>query len=330
MICSNILFLRIIYFVKVILNILRFAIPIILIIKLAFIFYQNMLHPDDKNKILKEAFGKIVACLVIFFVPTMINLIVKLIENVMSTSIDYQSCYESATLENIKYLEDLELKQSLQEDQEKNQIGQNLYEEMSNNQNEKVKNNINNNTNNSIDVDGTTLGQKYNLTESQLQDLAKICQREQGSVKGAAAEASLMANRYELLSSSSKYKNKGLYNYVLNCGWWAPANKGTYKSTNLKPEILNAVRNVLINGNRTLPLYIDEHDFRGDITKIITNGKTYTLKKDFYDNNNYIQNQTVIYNEMGAIYTFYIFPTTSSDPFGYTSSAKQKYNSLNS
>lgn len=328
MICSNILFLRIIYYVKVILSILRFVIPIVLIIKLAISFYQNMLNPDDKNKILKEAFGKIIACLVIFFVPTMINLIVKLIENVMETSIDYQSCYESATLENIKYLEDLELKKAKQEEEEKNQAGLANYNDLEKKENEMIKNNTN--KNDSLSSDGTTMGQKYNLTESQLQDLAKICQREQNSVRGAAAEASLMANRYELLSASSKYKNKGLHNYVLHCGWWAPANKGTYKSTNLKPEILNAVRNVLINGNRTLPLYIDEHDWRGDLKKIVTNGNAYYSRSDFNNNNNYVQNQTIIYNKMGAVYTFYQFPTEKSDPFGYTSSAKKKVDSLNS
>lgn len=328
MICSNILFLRIIYYVKVILSILRFVVPIVLIIKLAISFYQNMFNPDDKNKILKEVFGKIIACLVIFFVPTMINLIVKLIENVMETSIDYQSCYESATLENIKYLEDLELKKASQEEQEKNQSGLANYNELVQKENELIKNNANENT--SSDSDGVIIGQKYNLTESQLQDLAKICQREQNSARGAAAEASLMANRYELLSASSKYKNKGLHNYVLHCGWWAPANKGTYKSTNLKPEILNAVRNVLINGNRTLPLYIDEHDWRGDLKKIVTNGKSYYSRSDFNNNNNYIKNQTVIYNKMGAVYTFYQFPTEKSDPFGYTSSAKKKVDSLNS
>ena len=39
---------------------------------------------------------------------------------------------------------------------------------------------------------------------------------------------------------------------------------------------------------------------------------------------------TVIYNKMGAVYTFYQFPTIKSDPFGYTSSAKKKVDSLNS
>ena len=258
----------------------------------------------------------------------MINLIVKLIENVMETSIDYQSCYDSATLENIKYLEDLQLKKAKQEEEEKNQAGLANYNDLEKKENEMIKNNTN--KNDSLSSDGTIMGQKYNLTESQLQDLAKICQQEQGSVRGAAAEASLMANRYELLNASSKYKNKGLHNYVLHCGWWAPANKGTYKSTNLKPEILNAVRNVLINGNRTLPLYIDEHDWRGDIKKIITNGKAYYSRSYFNNNNNYVQNQTVIYNKMGAVYTFYQFPTEKSDPFGYTSSAKKKVDSLNS
>ena len=190
---------------------------------------------------------------------------------------------------------------------------------------------------------GFRIGQKYNLTESELEDIAKICQQEQGSAAGAAAEASLMANRYELYySDSSKYSD--FHDFVLTCGWWAPANNGTYKNTNLKSDVLNAVREVLIMGNRTLPLYIDEHDCwfcnsrtcangnKGDICYLELNGKTISDKSSIKsrDSSIYVSGQTVLKTIYDATYTFYSFPTSSSDPFGYTKRAKDKYDSLNS
>ena len=38
--------------------------------------------------------------------------------------------------------------------------------------------------------------------------------------------------------------------------------------------------------------------------------------------------ETIIYNKMGAIYTYYTHPTSTSDPFGYTESAKNRINGL--
>ena len=91
-----------------------------------------------------------------------------------------------------------------------------------------------------------------------------------------------MANRYELeIIKESKWKNGSIYDYVMNSGWWAPANKGTYKSVDLKSDVLSAVREVLIDGQRTLPFYVDEHDWVGDLEKIVTNGKTYTSRSAF-------------------------------------------------
>ena len=40
---------------------------------------------------------------------------------------------------------------------------------------------------------------KYTLTDAQLRGIASLCQQEQGTAQGAAAEASLMANHMELV-----------------------------------------------------------------------------------------------------------------------------------
>ena len=95
-------------------------------------------------------------------------------------------------------------------------------------------------------------------------------------------------------------------------------------------DVLKAVKDVLVNGNRTLPLYVDEHDciscgsYGFDINKIKVNGKTITDHSWLLNKSNYIKDKTVIYNKYGAVYTFYSFPTSTSDPFGYTTYAKNK------
>lgn len=156
---------------------------------------------------------------------------------------------------------------------------------------------------------------KYKLTETQLKKIARLCVQEQGSIDGVKAEASLMANLLETnRSRQEKYgtDGTGLYNYVRNGGWFYRAahymDNGSASSA-----AVAAVRDVLVNGNRTLPQYVDEHDCFSDISSISTG--SIRNRADYY------QNKTVIKNKMGSTYTFYCFPAKGSDPFGYTKAA---------
>ena len=158
-------------------------------------------------------------------------------------------------------------------------------------------------------------GKKYKLTETQLKKLARLCVQEQGSVMGVKAEASLMAN---LLETSDSRKNKygtdgaGLVNWVRNGGWFYRAahfmDNGTAGS-----KYIEAVRDVLVNGNRTLPQYVDEHDCFSDIKSISTG--------EIRDRSAYLKDVTVVRNKMGSTWTFFCFPASGSDPFGYTAAA---------
>ena len=175
---------------------------------------------------------------------------------------------------------------------------------------------------------------KYDLSESQLRSIAMLCQREQGTPIGAAAEASLMANRFELYGRNitNKKGGTGLYTYIRNAKWWANAEKHMDNTSSLNNSTLEAVRQVLVYGNRTLPPYVDEHDCikcgnTYDIIKIITNGTTITDKNKLLDRSNYIKDNTIIYNRYSSTYTFYSFPTATSDPFGYTNDAIRIINS---
>lgn len=152
----------------------------------------------------------------------------------------------------------------------------------------------------------------YNLTNDEIKSIANLCYQEQGSVKGAAAEASLMTNRFELYGENRGYSK--LYTYVKDSGWWANSDYWM-RNGNADDSVVNAVANVFINGNRTLPDYIDEHDCFSDIRSI---DNSYA---NVYDRSNYVSNVTKIENIYGARYTFYCFPSEYSDPFGYTDAA---------
>ena len=152
------------------------------------------------------------------------------------------------------------------------------------------------------------MSKAYSLTDEQLLDCARLCQQEQGTAKGAAAEMSLALNLYE--------KNQGQYNsvydYMRSGGWFANA-AYFMDYGKCSGAVLDAVSDVLA-GNRTLPEYVDEHDCITDIKSISTGNK--------WNKSDYIPDVTVIRNTYGAVYTFYCFPDKSADPFGYTSKPK--------
>lgn len=156
---------------------------------------------------------------------------------------------------------------------------------------------------------------KYKLTASQLQKIANLCVQEQGSMDGVKAEASLMANLLETSPSrQAKYgmDGSGLYNFVRNGGWFYKA-AHFMDGSKVGAKYVEAVKDVLVNGNRTLPQYVDEHDCFSDILSISTGS--------IRNRSDYISGVTIIKNKMGSTYTFYCFPASGSDPFGYTKAA---------
>jgi len=86
--------------------------------------------------------------------------------------------------------------------------------------------------------------------------------------------------------------------------------------------VVNAVRDVIINGNRNIPDYVDEYDCLSDIASITNGNKTYTKGTDVRNRNLYIKDTTKIKNVYGSNYTFYCFPDGANgytDAFGYIS-----------
>ena len=185
---------------------------------------------------------------------------------------------------------------------------------------------LNNVWNNSGVCPTETPFNKYVLTDEQLILLTSRAMAEQGTPKGAAAEASLMANLFELQGSKYGVGGEGLYNYVVYGGWFGSSERVLATNKALATEeAIKAVKSVLVEGKRTLPKYIDEHDCinctkNGDISSITLDGKNVSK----LDKLNYVQHKTIINNIYGATYTFYSFPTESSDPFGYKSKTNKE------
>lgn len=341
--CQNSNVLSAILFFKNIINIISIVVPIILIIVLAVEIFKMVISSSDdifKNGF-KGIIKKTIAAVCVFFVPTLVNLLLSLLGE---SSYTVSSCWINANSESIagyRLVEEAERKQEEQKIAEEKakadaerKAREEIQEEIRKKREEEAKKKEEeankNNSGSNIGTGEVFPATKYDLTETQLIKIARLCRAEQGSVSGAAAEASLMANLFER-KNTTKYGTggNGLYNYVRTGGWFAHAarnmDNGTYT-----PEILAAVRDVLVNGNRTLPTKVVEHDCwfcnkgkycsngnKGDICKIVTNGVTYTSESAIRNRNNYIKDNTKIYSVYGATYTFYTFPASNSDPFGY-------------
>lgn len=321
--CLNIL--SVLYFLKEVLKIAYFVIPIGLIVMLSIDFVKGVINSvDGTSKVFSFVMHRIIYAMTIFIIPTMVFAIFDILG---LASKDSKKCWTYAGEVSIREVKDVmetnkeELKKEIDRARDEIASGLNVKDKKS------LRTIVaaSENTNDDSESTGNVIGKKYHFTKSELKSLAYVAQCEQGSPKGAAAEATLMANRFEL--HGKKYKS--LISYVRNSGWFAKSKTRIDNPGRVNKKVLKAVKDVLVNGNRTLPLYIDEHDYFGDISSIKTGSKTYTSSSDIKRRSNYKKNKTKVKNKMGGNYTFYCFPTKTSDPFGYTAGGKSKYDKAN-
>ena len=336
-VCENLFLLKALRLLYTGINIIRFVVPIGLLIKLMIDVYHHILNPDSKQ--IKElAVKRIVAAVCIFLLPIFVNFVLKLVEIGGGNKPDYPYCL--TTLDNIEYFERLAEAKKVLKNETKIKKDNTDYQKAQWDQAQKLIEEAKKSV-----IDDTSalyLGQSYNLSDRELRGLCSVAKSEQGSIEGAKAEASLMANLYELLSTRSSYYGNGLYNYVRNGGWFSNS-KSKMDNPNCPDAYLNAVRDVLVNGNRTLPFYINQHDCmscnrytncssgkKGDICSLENNGTNYTSSSYIENRNNYIKDVTKVYTIYmgGDFWVFYKFPASNSDPFGYTNSAKNKVLSM--
>ena len=133
-------------------------------------------------------------------------------------------------------------------------------------------------------------------------------------------------------------------------GWYDSSSRDPSLLKAVTDELFNAVKDVLVNGNRTLPLYVDDHDClfcggtckdewhnKGDVCYLDTEGKIFHTKEDLYDRYNtsiYKRGVTKVYtihkasnsNPSEKYFIFYTFISDNSGPIGYTEHSYKRIN----
>lgn len=151
-----------------------------------------------------------------------------------------------------------------------------------------------------------TDAKKYDLTDEQVNQISILCQRlASDDLTMVAAEASLLANRYELYGSSSDMSGDALLNYMTSSNYWGADSLDYMKDRDVNTTASYVVRDVLMYGHRVLPLYVDERQFISD--RSLYNDGDMVTKTD------------------GTIYCYYGYLSDDTSVlYGYTETAYQQ------
>ena len=186
---------------------------------------------------------------------------------------------------------------------------------------------------------GKYKGAQYSFNEDQLKRLWWAASAEQGTFEGRQSELSIFANVYES-EGGEPGNNEGLINKVVQRyhggGGWFASSTGRAYETGCSPwecyptpsaEEMAAAKDILNNGNRTLPTEVNEHDSITDIASTSNDGVSFSPS----DKAQYKSGVTIIHNRFGSTYTFFQWANgekecgsghnTCGDPFGYTGDA---------
>lgn len=98
--CGGAAVLRVIKFIMQLLNIIFIIVPIVLILLLIIDFGKNVIAKDsgDMSKNLQIAIKRLLLCIVLFLIPTIITASIKLLGNL---GVDFANCIDIATTGNI-------------------------------------------------------------------------------------------------------------------------------------------------------------------------------------------------------------------------------------
>ena len=347
-VCENPFVLNILLFVSQIFKIVFYIIPIGLILFLTIDFFKGIINDEEKvSKQFIFSLKRIINVIGLFLVPTFVSFFMHFVSDLEFFSGDYAACLKNTS--NVSYYtEKYEAMVKLEEEKIEALRQQQLEESQYRKELEKLKkihvvggavNKKNGDTSTSV-----TVGQSFNLTDTQVRNLTAVCIAEQGANKsGVAGEASLMANLYD--GEGKDYSS--VYDYVYNSEWFSSYSTNNHALNEVTDELFGAVKDVLVNGNRTLPLYINEHDCwfcaehngkrcnngnKGDICYLSNGAQNLSSASDIKNRSNYVKDKTKVYtyykqNESSAsekYFTFYTFLSDNSDPFGYTEAYYKK------
>lgn len=174
---------------------------------------------------------------------------------------------------------------------------------------------------------GTGSFKTYAFTDDQIHRLTAAMMSEQPGKEGVAAEASCLANLAEREQGKDKTTPDSLIEYMKSSGWFSKnayisySKDIQYNGGNTSPvdeSLVPYVKMVLVDGKRTMPIFVDEHDCYND-------GEIIKAEPGELSNpSTWVPHQTKVYtihykNNPGQKYwTFYARPNSESDPFGYT------------
>ena len=161
-------------------------------------------------------------------------------------------------------------------------------------------------------VQGTGDFPKYNLSDKQIKGIANIVQHEQPGAAGMQAEASLMANLTDI--KGNEYATPANIEAKAKSGWFAQGVSRFNNPGNPSQTAIDAVNKVIVQGRRTVPRYVNEHDYIGDIASISTGNKR--NRSDYKPHITVVQQGKSV---GGGRWIYYTHPGPNTDPFGYTS-----------
>ena len=179
-------------------------------------------------------------------------------------------------------------------------------------------------------------GTKYLLTDGQINGIAAMANNENGgSVDSIKTEVSLMANLFEKNHASDAGDGDALITYIKDGGWFASSTGAAYNESYDNAAYSAATKDVLVNGNRTLPPEVIEHDcfYGGACTAGIGSAFNDGVEIDMSDKSQFKRGVTVLKQQGFSDNAEYIFwdwadpKAQTGDPFGYYESNPPKGNS---
>ena len=133
--CDNSSILNTILFIKKLIDIIFIVAPIILVLLLTIDITKNVISKDDSEnkRNVNIAIKRVVYCLILFFVPTLIDGVMSYLDNY---NVNFATCYEKATEENVqKYFAE----ETKRDEEKKKEIEEKRTANASNVANEKLK-----------------------------------------------------------------------------------------------------------------------------------------------------------------------------------------------
>ena len=96
--CESYGFLRGVYFIKLVIGILQVLIPLILIVTILIEMYPLIVNPGDVKKVTKSVKNKLIAAVIIFLLPSIVNIVM----NQFDKKSNFATCYNNATAEGVE------------------------------------------------------------------------------------------------------------------------------------------------------------------------------------------------------------------------------------